>query len=65
VPGDGNEVLEGQLQVYDFAELEHAYVDQGLTQTAVDDEIIVVDLTSHEEGQWDVDVLMSSNAVSY
>ena len=43
VPGDGNEVLEGQ--VYDFAELEH--VDQGLTPKSVDDEIIVVDHTSH------------------
>jgi hypothetical protein len=28
------------------------------------DEIIVVDHTSHDDGQWDVDILMSSNGVS-
>jgi hypothetical protein len=60
-PVDGNEVLEGQ--VYDFAELEH--VDQGLAPKSVDDKIMVVDHTSHNDGQWDVDMLMSSNGVSY
>ncbi|KAG1857413.1 hypothetical protein F4604DRAFT_1906481 [Suillus subluteus] len=57
---DGNEVLEGQ--VYDFAELEH--VDQGLLPKSVDDEVIVVDHTSHDDRQWDVDMLMSCNGVS-
>ncbi|KAG1879846.1 hypothetical protein F4604DRAFT_1954190 [Suillus subluteus] len=57
---DGNEVLEGQ--VYDFAELEH--VDRGLLPKSVDDEVIVVDHTSHDDGQWDVDMLMSCNGVS-
>lgn len=50
-------MLEGQ--VCDFAGLEH--VDQGLAPKSVDDEIMVVDHTSHDDGQWDVDVLMSSN----
>ena len=59
-PVDGNEVLEGQ--VYDFAELEH--IDRGLPPKSVDDEIMVVDHTSHDNGQWDVDALMSSNGVS-
>ncbi|KAG2159289.1 uncharacterized protein EDB93DRAFT_278239 [Suillus bovinus] len=59
-PVDGNEVLEGR--VYDFVELEH--VDQGLAPKSVDDEIILVDHTSHNDGQWDVDALMSSNGVS-
>jgi hypothetical protein len=53
-------VLEGQ--VYDFAALEH--VDQGLAPKSVDDEIMVVEHTSHNDGQWDVNVLMSSNGVS-
>ncbi|KAG1826901.1 uncharacterized protein BJ212DRAFT_1309153 [Suillus subaureus] len=57
---DGNEVLEGQ--VYGFAELKH--VDRGLLPKSVDDEIMVVDHTSHDDGQWDVDMLMSSNYVS-
>ncbi|KAG1767060.1 hypothetical protein EV702DRAFT_1203904 [Suillus placidus] len=60
-PVDRNEVSEGQ--VYDFAELEH--VDQGLAPKSVDEEIMVVDHTSHNNGQWDVDALMSSNGVSY
>ncbi|KIK44650.1 hypothetical protein CY34DRAFT_784253 [Suillus luteus UH-Slu-Lm8-n1] len=47
-PVDGNEVLEGQ--VYDFVALEH--VDHGIEHT------------SRNDGQWDVDVLMSSNGVS-
>ncbi|KAG2055818.1 hypothetical protein BDR06DRAFT_981777 [Suillus hirtellus] len=59
-PIDGNEVLEGQ--VYDFAALEQ--VDQGLAPKSVDDEIMVVEHTSHNDGQWDTDVLMSSNGVS-
>jgi hypothetical protein len=59
-PIDGNEVLEGQ--VYDFAALEQ--VDQGLAPKSVDDEIMVVERTSRNDGQWDVDVLMSSNGVS-
>jgi hypothetical protein len=59
-PVDGNEVLEGQ--VYDFVALEH--VDQGLAPKSVDDDIMVVEHTSHNDGQWDVDVLMSSNGVS-
>ncbi|KAG2741395.1 hypothetical protein P692DRAFT_201857503 [Suillus brevipes Sb2] len=50
---DGNEVLEGQ--VYDFAALEH--VDQGLAPKSVDDEIMVVEHTSHNDGQWDVNRL--------
>ncbi|KAG1762674.1 hypothetical protein EV702DRAFT_1206293 [Suillus placidus] len=60
-PVDRNEVSEGQ--VYDFAELEH--VDQGLAPKSVDEEIMVVDHTSHNNRQWDVDALMSSNGVSY
>jgi len=28
------------------------------------DEIMVIDHTSHNDGQWDVDILMSSNGVS-
>ncbi|KAG1836995.1 hypothetical protein C8R48DRAFT_124678 [Suillus tomentosus] len=35
-----------------------------LAPKSVDDEIMVVDHTSHDDGQWDVDVLMSSNSVS-
>jgi hypothetical protein len=59
-PIDGNEVLEGQ--VYDFAALEQ--VDQGLAPKSVDDEIMVVEHTSRNDGQWDADVLMSSKGVS-
>ncbi|KAG2058709.1 hypothetical protein BDR06DRAFT_980167 [Suillus hirtellus] len=59
-PIDGNEVLEGQ--VYDFAALEQ--VDQGLALKSVNDKIIVVEHTSHNDRQWDVDVLMLSNGVS-
>jgi hypothetical protein len=59
-PIDGNEVLEGQ--VYDFAALEQ--VEQGLAPKSVDDEIMVVERTSRNDGQWDVDMLTSSNGVS-
>jgi hypothetical protein len=54
-PVHRNEVLEGK--VYNFAELEH--VDEGLAPKSIDDEIImVVDHTSHDNGQWDVDALI-------
>jgi hypothetical protein len=53
-PVDRNEVLEGK--VYDFAELEH--VDEGLAPKSIDDKIMVVDHTSHDNRQWDVDALM-------
>jgi hypothetical protein len=59
-PINGNEVSEGQ--VYDFTALEQ--VEQGLAPNSVDDEIMVAEHTSRNDGQWDVDVLMSSNGVS-
>ncbi|KAG2126370.1 uncharacterized protein EDB93DRAFT_1257539 [Suillus bovinus] len=52
-----------------FALLEHdameqeLHVDQGLAPKSVDNKIILVDHTSHNDGQWDVDVLMSSNVM--
>jgi len=49
-------------KVYDFAELEH--IVRGLLPKSVDDEIVIVDHASHDDGQWDVDMLMSSNGVS-
>ncbi|KAG2071580.1 hypothetical protein BDR04DRAFT_1098056, partial [Suillus decipiens] len=49
-----DKVLEGR--VYDFAELEH--VDRGLLSKSVDDEIMVVDHSSQDDEQWDVDALM-------
>jgi hypothetical protein len=49
------------LQVLNPYQLEH--VDRGLLRKSVD-EIMVVDHTSHDDGQWDVDILMSSICVS-
>ncbi|KAG1732250.1 uncharacterized protein EDB91DRAFT_1251883 [Suillus paluster] len=65
-PVDGNEVWRAKsMRVGAKSHTRKlGHVDQGLAPKFVDDEIMVVDHTSHDNGLWDVDVLMSSNGVS-